>query len=435
MGQTRRPAEERRIKMSESAPRQYSDPWYTRNRDAVIERTRKRYADRIQRLTPGELADCQMDPTKAWTIRGPKWIACVEEHCGELHEQLGRHLPIHNLTAAEYKAKPGTDGGTRRYSKNASLMSLDLQVYLSRKRKKLHLGRRLQASGRVPPVKKLIASRGERVLSQQYRLEQSERMKRGRPELWGRHRGQALAKKAEDWEIAKLAADGRSDGEIAKRVGLAHDASVGARRRRIGFVQGPKKARVYYHGRPLVGRDLRSACEDLDLTRQELADHMGLRYETLQERASPKRADQPLPATMGREFKAVYTKLREGFRHQPQGSDGGRPSLLLPSERQALRDEYKKLLPQIKGLARWVEERRALEQSIDLASLRGFVYSEARKARLRTLALWPDFFDWCGRQRDLKVAFASQASVITREFLGWAYGVKTETIRKASSTS
>src|SRR5208337_1276857 len=64
-----------------------SDRWYTKNRDLVLERQHRRYADSIQQLTPEEAREVDGDITKVWTIRGPKWIACPD--CYELHEQLG----------------------------------------------------------------------------------------------------------------------------------------------------------------------------------------------------------------------------------------------------------------------------------------------------------------------------------------------------------
>lgn len=394
------------------------------------ERTRKWLLNRILRLTPAELEECRQDPRKVWTIRGPKWIACVLD--GELHKGLGGHLHLHGLTAAAYKALPGSDGKTPRFSKSASLLSLDLQKGLSKSRKKLRLGRRLHERGNVPPVRKLIASRGSRVLSQQYRLEQSERATRARPWLWGRNKGKRLEKRTEDWQIAKFAAEGLSDTEIATQVGLAREA-VGARRRRIGFRQGPKKPRVYRHGRPLFGRDLRAACEDLGLSDQAMADHMGLKVETVNFWLSPKRSDSPLSALVGRTFKSVYSNLREKYRHRPQDVRGGRPSLLLPNERAAVRGEYQKLLPEVRALGKWIERQRENGREATMAGAREFVYLQARKGRLRILALWPRFFEWLGAHKEVAALRNQKASVVVERFLGSVYGVGTETIRKAKN--
>jgi hypothetical protein len=412
------------------AARPYRDPWYAKNRLRVIERQRRRYANAVQRLTPKELAECCRDPRKAWKVRGPAWIACLD--CGELHEQLGHHLRIrHKLTAAAYKAEAGPDG-IPRLSKNASLLCLDLQERLSKTRRKLKLGRRLQRSGKVPPVRKLIASRGKRILSQEYRSEQGERMRRGRPELWGKQWGNPIGKRAEDWEIARQAADGISDDAIAKSLGISHGESIGARRRKIGFSAGPKKARAYYHGRPLVGRDLRNACEDLNLTRQALADHMGLRYKTVQDRASRKRVDQPLPTMMGREFKAAYVKLREEYRHRAQGPDGGRPSLLLPYERAAIRTEYEVLLSPVKAFLKWTQNQRDNGAAPTFERIREYIYLEARRGRLRELALWPEFLEWLDQNPN---SLSLKPFTLTYEFLARAYRVKVGSIRKSLENS
>lgn len=197
--------------------------YYLRHGDAIRARRReKRIALRKQlRLTPEELAACQKDPTLAWTIRGTKWIACIEDDCGALCVGLGPHLrQCHHLTARQYKAKPGSDGVSSRYSKNASLSSKDLQAQLSEKRTKLGLGKRLQASGKVPGVKKLIASRGRRVLSQQCRLEQSRRRR-----------------KIPDSKILEIIALGLPTAEAAKRAGIA-ERNFLARAQKLGCDTG-----------------------------------------------------------------------------------------------------------------------------------------------------------------------------------------------------
>ena len=143
----------------------------------------------------------------------------------------------------------------------------------------------------------------------------------------------------------------------------------------------------------LVGRDIRNACKDMDITRRVLADHMGLKYETVKFSASQRRADSPLSALVGREFKSAYMKLREEYRHRPQRPDGGRPHLLLPNERKAIRLEYGTLLD-VKAVLKWAELQGAEERAVSLPDVRAWVYLESRKGRLRALALWPYFFEW-----------------------------------------
>jgi hypothetical protein len=414
--------------------REYADPWYARNRHAVIARQHKRYSDAIQRLTPDELAECQRDPTKVWTIRGPKWIACILHGCGELHEQLGHHLRVrHQMTAAAYKAQPGADGITPTFSKGASLLCVELRERLSKKRKKLRLGKRLQKSGTVPPVEKLIASRKKRVLSQQYRIEQGRRKVGGRPDLWGKWHGESLLKRGEvenaDWKIAELVADGWSDEEIASKIGLKHGASVGARRKKIGF-ENARKPRVYDHGRVLRVADLRRIAQDLGKSLRQMADDMGLNYETLKSGASAGYHENPLSTLIGRAFKKRMPKWRSEYRHRPSSADGGRPQLLLPSERHKMRAEYKDLLPLLKRVLKYVEQEVANERAVDLVSMRSWVFLQARKGQLRRLALWPSFFGWI-RERNL-VRSGFKPFLLAYEFLASEYGVSVGTIRDAT---
>jgi predicted transcriptional regulator len=201
--------------------------WYQDNRETALakvkERQRKkRIVLREQlRLTPEERAACQKDPTQVWTIRGTKWIACIEDDCGALCESLGPHLrQCRHLTAEEYKAKPGLSGVARRYSKNASLSSRDLRAKLSKIRTKLGLGKRLQASGKVPGVRTLVASRGKRVLSQQYRLEQSRRLE-GRPASGKQTGARPGRQKISDSKIREIVALVLPIAEAAKLAGIS----------------------------------------------------------------------------------------------------------------------------------------------------------------------------------------------------------------------
>jgi predicted transcriptional regulator len=120
---------------------------YQDNRESLLAKSnesarKKRLAQREQlRLTTEDLAACLKHPPLARTIRGPKWTACLE--CGALCKSLGGHLrQCHGLTARQYKAKPGPDGVAPRYSRNASLSSMDVQARLSKSRKRPHPERR-----------------------------------------------------------------------------------------------------------------------------------------------------------------------------------------------------------------------------------------------------------------------------------------------------
>lgn len=415
--------------------------WYQAHRDTELPKAKNRA--RLQReryraehrLSPEELARCQADPTLAWTIRGPKWVACLEAGCGALCESLGPHLRrYHCLTAPEYKRARGFDGVTPRLNKGASLLSHALRDRLSKRRRKLRLGTKLQRSGKVPPVEKLIASRGKRTLSVQYRLEQAERMRRGRPELWGRFRGKRVGAPAEDWRLAKMALDGMSNSEIAKRVGLRHGQTVGARLRKMGF-ENSRKARVYHHGLVLRVNDLRKIAHDLGKTLGQMADDMGLKYKTLKGNAASGRSNQALSVFIGSAFKKRMPKWRAEFRRRPAGDSGGRPLLLLQSERNRVRDDYDVLLADLKAVLNRLADQFEHDTPMSFSDLRTWIYLEARKGRLRRIAFWPELLERLADiaatdQRVLRGGV--KPSDLAREILAVLYGVSAETIRRAA---
>lgn len=412
--------------------------YYLENRETELtkakERERKkRVVLREQhRLSPSELAACQQDPTLAWTIRGPEWIACIEDGCGALCGSLGPHLrQYHGLTARAYKSKTSLDGGSPRYSRNASLSSIDLRARLSKTRTNLRLGKRLHASGKVPPVRKLMAARKKRVFSQQYRIEQCRR-KAGipRPGRWGVRRDQTRGVKVDDWQIATLIVQGFRDRDIAKRLSLSINA-ISKRRLRMGFPKGLH--RLYWHGRPLTGQDLLTASHELQRPLDRMADEMGFPYLRIQRLTSSKRRENPLPADVGRIFILERSKWREAFRHQAASSDGGRPFKLLPSEQRGIAYEYEKLLRELRALLSWLEDQIASSAPMDFTTVRNWIYVQAGTKELHLLPRWPEFFDWIRNEKELLAKFLRadfKPFVVTREFLADAYSVSVELIRK-----
>lgn len=412
--------------------------YYFDNRETELTKAkergrRKRVAFREQhRLSAAELAACQRDPTLAWTVRGPQWIACIEDGCGALCESLGPHLrQCHGLTARAYKSKTGLNGGLPRYSRNASLASIDLRARLSKTRTRLRLGRRLHASGKVPPVRKLIAARKKRVFSQQYRIEQSRR-KAGMPHpgQWGRRSDQTRGIRVDDWQIAKLVVQGFRDRDIAERLSLSAGA-ISRRRRRMGFPTGLH--RVYWHGRPVTGQDLLVASRELQRPLTRMADDMGFSCLRIQRLVSLKRCDNPLPADVGKIFIEERSKWREAFRHQAASLCGGRPLKLLPSERRQIAYEYQELLTELRVLLGRLHDQIARSVPMDFATVRNSTYIRAGSKQLHLLSRWTEFFDWIGKEkeRSAKLLRADcKPFVITREFLADAYSVSVELIRK-----
>jgi hypothetical protein len=259
-------------------------------------------------------------------------------------------------------------------------------------------------------------------------------MKRARPELWGTWRGKKLDKRGEDWKIAELAASGASDLQIATQMGLQHGQAAGARRRKLGFFSS-RKPRFYSHGQTMSVTDLRSIARDLGKSLRQLSDDMGVKYDTLKKGTSPSRLQEPLSSLIGRAFKKQLTKWRAEYTGRSATAQGGAPRLLLPSERQMLPREYHALLPDVKATLRWLGDRQAREQPARFEDLRDHVYLEARRGRLRKIALWPDLIheirEVAAADRRL-LRGELKPSDLTRTLLARTYGVSVETIRRSA---
>lgn len=401
----------------------------------VIERQHRRHLAGVQRLSAAEIAECQQDPTKAWTIRGPKLVACIETGCGELHKQLGSHLKVRHpgLTAAEYKAKCGPDGKSPRYSKNASLTSLDLQALLSKKRKKLKLGRRLQASGKVPTVERLIASRGQRVLSEQFRIEQSRRKVGARPDLWGTHRGKALDQMATSWQIAKLRLEGLKTEVIAKRVGIKNGSTTWARLRRMGFPGRPCR---FWRGEPVAGHHILELKNDFRKTLREIASNLGIQPQHLSHHAV--RVRKPLSPILCDKLLTLRRSFAEASKHN---STGGRPAKLLSSDRDWLKNRRSVLLEDLSHLQQWLVTR---DKRANLAQLSDRVCETAYEGKGRVLLFWPltSFLAWIRNKYD-PATFLKGDWVpfdLARQFLADEFRVGEDTLdsavyRNASKTT
>lgn len=80
---------------------------------AIAKRAKRPY------LTAEELAECQADPEKAFTIRGDERLGCLE--CGQLLQHIcDFHLRRHGMTAAQYRIGP--DPARPRYGPNRALI-------------------------------------------------------------------------------------------------------------------------------------------------------------------------------------------------------------------------------------------------------------------------------------------------------------------------
>jgi hypothetical protein len=97
------------------------------SRSAILKQQARQY------VTPEELVECRADPERAFTIRGDKWIVCLE--CGQLLKQIrdkgyAAHLLTGHggMTAKQYRQGP--DPAHPRYGKNRRLICKALAAKL-----------------------------------------------------------------------------------------------------------------------------------------------------------------------------------------------------------------------------------------------------------------------------------------------------------------
>jgi hypothetical protein len=87
------------------------------SRASILKRSQRQY------VTPEGLAECRTDPDRAFTIRGDRWIVCLE--CGQLLKQIrdkgyAAHLKEHGMSVGKYREGP--DPARPRYGNNRSLI-------------------------------------------------------------------------------------------------------------------------------------------------------------------------------------------------------------------------------------------------------------------------------------------------------------------------
>ena len=360
---------------------------YRKNRERRRAEMRERYHSNGQFVTPEELEACREDPRKARTIRGDDFIVCLE--CGELLEKLTRpHLKIHGMTAAEYKAQPGPDGVTRRYNKNASLSSISAQRKHARIAKEQHLGQ--MGRRHILHGEEIIATRGKRDMSLQYRLEQGDR-KRGKalPDLWKKTAG---GHTITDFEIARLCLRGKKTAEIAQHLGLS-DKPIQMRRRRMGFPAG--RPCLFEHGKPLTGQDALNLCTDYDKTKKEIAERLDVSQQWMSTIA--RNPDRPLTVELGNRVLKADRNLLETFRVKRTIGESGRPKHLPTSKENKLPERYGDLLSDLQALRDWI---RTHDTRPKWDRIWEWLCQQSRAGQLRALLFWPQFFAWIEKNQD-----------------------------------
>lgn len=386
------------------------------------------WANHRQYVSPEELEACRKDPRKAWTIRGNGLIVCLE--CGQLAEQLVQHIRVvHRMTTAEYKAKPGPDGLTRRYNKHASLTSVDLQARKSKTYSELRLGRRLLRSGRCRPVEELLAARGPREMSLQYRLDVGDKTRgKARPERWKRTpRGEVVT----DVKIARLRLQGKTAARISQLLGLSQNAAS-VRLRPMGFPL--RGACLYEHGAPISGEDVRNLSLDYAETVEEIGRRLHASPSWMGLHRSHSYRSKPLTVTMARRVQKLDRSLLSVYRIKPSSRKGGRPRQLPPSKDRKLCARYKDLLLDLKALRDWLRKQDAPQ---NFNTIWGWLCEQRRCGQMRTLFFWPQFFEWLETSyetrafltgdwipHELAVQFLAESSRVNEDLILWVLSHK-----------
>jgi len=406
---------------------------YIKNRQTVLQLHRDSYDARRRFVSPEELEACRQDPRKAKTIRGDGGIACLE--CGQVLRSLNIHLRVEHdgLTAAQYKAKPGPDGVTRRYNAGSGLVCVEL----SQKLQKLSARQKRRPLPRHPREKLRLflgnARRYER--SMEYRLNERDRnLGRSQPASWKRlPNGEVVT----DARILQLHLRGTSARQIAQKVRLGL-ASVGRRIRMMGLPSG--RGRCFQHGEPITGEYIAHLCTDFEKSRPEMAKLLEVTEQCVAGYIRAGVRQRHLRTPLAQRVIILRGVLRGHYQRAAPTPSGGRPRLFLPSEREAIPGKYEALRKDLKLLHQWLIEQG---RPVGVETVWGWLCAQARRRAIKMLLFWPQFFEWfklegylegpLDHRRTKFGAFSTDWAPhgIAVWFLSADYGVSAETIRNA----
>ena len=381
---------------------------YWANREHALERSRTYRDAKRQYLSEGELAKCRADIRRAKTIRGDDFIACLE--CGQLVSSLNHaHLREHDTNRTQYKLKWGYNSGTglasEKYSKHQSTAvkrrglpeALRKNRFGRGRRHTIHTGWQRRTEGN------LNYSDG----------------KSGIPQPWSRKvfpGGRTVS----DFEIAELRLAGKAISQIAQHTGLS-DRAILARLRRLHFPSGhPCK---FEHGAPITGQAIIDHCDAFGITRIQLAELIGVVPETIYHHTRRGR-NRVLPISL---VSAIQGQRRALRGRRASTIRGGRPSALLPADRQALPAKYQTLSSELKLLRNWLSDQ---DSRPPLARVQEWICNQSRSGEIRTLLFWPEFFRWVKKMFSTK-GFSDatwKPHELAREFLAEDYAVSLRTI-------
>jgi hypothetical protein len=380
------------------------------------ERAKRGKAARARRhkfVSDAELSECHADPRKAKTIRGPKFIVCLE--CGQIGRDLSGHLGIHGMTKAQYKEKFGLNRGTSLRSlesgeKQAASMKSSKHRPPSRSREYLaqaiEASREAHAPGRAR-LEEQLNRRGKRLGA--------------RPRRWKRTRGGDVVR---DARIARLRLSGLSLEEIAASAGLSLTAAF-FRLKRMSF---PHRARVFAHGKPVMASDIVALCSDFNLRKEKAGELLRIGYRWMGRLLAGNTA-RPLGAPLAKRLLKIRRELTTEMRKRAAaGKQGGRPRQLLPSEKSAMGERYDALRGDLKSMRAWIQEQ---EKAPSFSAVWNWLCERFRLGQLRSLQFCPQFFDWIEKNYDARAFFEGKWTPheLAVQFLADDYGASEDTIR------
>ncbi len=411
------PLIERRAKVRKRERERQS---YRRHAEKIKARARAWRRAQHTPVSEEQLQACRRDPRLAFSSAGKQWIICLE--CGERHKQLANHLRcMHDrMTSDQYRKKWG-------YNKGQGLVSASLGNWRSRLWRRRRHGRWL--AGHRPTAAQLVASRGPRETRIQCRLDRRDRMAgKAQPFLW-KHGPTGLVT---DAEIAKLRLRGKEQEEIAQIVGLSSGSVVGVRLRKMGFPKaGPHgSAGLFLHGELLTGQRLNKLCRDFGMTKKQMAKALLTRLRAVYYYTTGAKKHRALQSDFAGRVIAVRQNLLTEFRRRGATAKGGRPRLLLPSEKAELPSKRRALRAELSALRKWLREQDGRVSSRDVWD---WLCSQSRSGVMRTLLFWPQFHEWVKRSYD-QISFHQGQWIpydLAIQFLADEYGASEETIMSA----
>lgn len=242
---------------------------------------------------------------------------------------------------------------------------------------------------------------------------------KAKPDLWRRSAdGEAVT----DARVAKLRLGGARISDITRKTGLGAMA-VHFRLRRMGFPPGWPCA--YYHGEPASGLQLELLRSDFGKSRRQIAALFDKSYGSVKKYLGPQHLHKPLPAALAHQVLSVIGVLRREYR---KGTPG-RPTLLLPSEKQELPAKYDGLKGDLKLLHRFLKDEG---RSAAMADVWNWLCELARQGKIRALFFWPQFFRWIAKSYDEAAFFGTTwvPAELAIDFFSAEYEASAETIRR-----